>query len=164
MHPLRPPRELLLPFPSSAGGGPTGAHRGGETFLRLTAGRWPGLPEYPVGEGKCSPREEKVQHLLGGAKSPVGAQECGEVGRVTTQECRHQVVHQRLQSASPDTPQPAGLIPVPCGHFPPGVEHSRDTSQMRHQRFQEGTFWSSNRVPKPPGLMSGGGAAVPSAE
>ena len=95
MHPLRPPRELLLPFPSSAGGGPTGAHRGGETFLRLTAGRWPGLPEYPVGEGKCSPREEKVQHLLGGAKSPVGAQECGEVGRVTTQECRHQVVHQR---------------------------------------------------------------------
>ena len=74
-----------------------------------------------MGEGKCSPREEKVQHLLGGAKSPVGAQECGEVGRVTAQEGRHQLAHQRLQSASLDAPHPAGLIPVPCGHtFPLG--------------------------------------------
>ena len=96
--------------------GPPLAQRGGHTCPRLTAGSCPGPPESPVREGKCSPREEKVQHLLGGPKSPVGAQECGEEGGVPAQEGGHQVGHRRLQSASLDAPRPAGLIPVPRGH------------------------------------------------
>ena len=71
------------------------------------------------GWGNCSPHEEKVQHLLGGTKSPVWCPGMWRCRRVTAQEGRQQVGHQILRGASLDAPHHAGLIPVPHGHtFP----------------------------------------------
>lgn len=128
--------------------GATGAQRGGEPFPPLTAGRGPGPPESPVGEGKCSPHEEKVQHLLRAAKSPVGTQESGEVGGVTAQEGRHQVAHQRLQSASLHAPHPAGLIPVPWGHiFPLGWNEEETRVRGRTKDYRKAGAGAQTEAP-----------------
>ena len=101
-HPLSPPRGLLLPFPSSAEGGQLGLTEverhsqdsqleGGQVF-----------PSTQWGRGSAHLVNRRSSTCWGAPKSPVGAQECGEVGGVTAQEGRHQVGHQHLQSASPD--------------------------------------------------------------
>ena len=95
------------------------------------------FPSTQWGRGSAHLVNRRSSTCWGAPKSPVGAQECGEVGGVTAQEGRHQVGHQHLPSASPDAVHPAGLIPVPCGHTFP-----RSGTQQRHE---------SEAAPKTPG-------------
>lgn len=61
------------------------------------------------------PVEQEIQHLPGGGKGAVGAEEDGDVGGVFPPERRHHVLHQPLQRAGLDGPHLAGLVEAQGG-------------------------------------------------